>query len=79
MDANTILENSLSAKEKIISELNTELHNIETTLSNEREHNLNELKKLKALLNEKVITRFYLFMRCLRLGCYKGLLFSTRF
>ncbi|KAG6416259.1 hypothetical protein SASPL_123685 [Salvia splendens] len=53
-DANTVLENSLSAKEKIISELNTELHNIETTLSNEREHNLNELKKLKALLNEKV-------------------------
>ncbi|XP_041994011.1 protein CASP-like [Salvia splendens] len=52
-DANTVLENSLSAKEKIISELNTELHNIETTLSNEREHNLNELKKLKALLNEK--------------------------
>lgn len=56
LDANTILENSLSAKEKIISELNTELHNIETTLSNEREHNLNEVKKLKALLNEKVMT-----------------------
>lgn len=54
-DANTILENSLSAKEKIISELNTELHNIETTLSNEREYNLNELKKLKALLNEKEV------------------------
>ncbi|KAG6382882.1 hypothetical protein SASPL_157401 [Salvia splendens] len=52
-NANTVLENSLSAKEKIISELNTELHNIETTLSNEREYNLNELKKLKALLNEK--------------------------
>ncbi|XP_047950395.1 protein CASP-like [Salvia hispanica] len=52
-DANTVLENSLSAKERIISELNTELHTIETTLSNEREQNLNELKKLKALLNEK--------------------------
>lgn len=50
-----MLENSLSAKEKIISELNTELHNIETTLSNEREYHLNELKKLKTLLNEKVI------------------------
>ncbi|XP_011101253.1 protein CASP isoform X1 [Sesamum indicum] len=52
-DANTMLENSLSAKEKIISELNMELHNIETTLSNEREYHLNELKKLKTLLNEK--------------------------
>lgn len=55
-DANTMLENSLNAKDKIISELNTELHNIETTLSNEREYHLNELKKLKALLNEKVVT-----------------------
>ncbi|KAK4397601.1 protein CASP [Sesamum angolense] len=52
-DANTMLENSLSAKEKIISELNMELHNIETTLSNEREYHLNEMKKLKTLLNEK--------------------------
>lgn len=50
-----MLENSLSAKDKIISELNTELHNIEATLSSEREYHLNELKKLKALLNEKVI------------------------
>ncbi|PIN11084.1 Transcription factor/CCAAT displacement protein CDP1 [Handroanthus impetiginosus] len=55
LDANTMLENSLSAKEKIISELNMELHNIETTLSNEREHHLNEVKKLKALLNEKEV------------------------
>ncbi|KAL8031031.1 hypothetical protein ABFX02_13G000300 [Erythranthe guttata] len=53
LDANTMLENSLSAKDKIISELNTELHNIEATLSNERDYHLNELKKLKALLNEK--------------------------
>ncbi|KAL8463647.1 hypothetical protein ACS0TY_033562 [Phlomoides rotata] len=52
-DANTMLENSLNAKDKIISELNTELHKIETTLSDERENHLNELKKLKALLNEK--------------------------
>lgn len=58
MDTNTILENSLSAKEKIISELNTELHNIETTLSNEREYHLNEVKKLKVLLNEKVMNCF---------------------
>ncbi|KAL8228556.1 hypothetical protein R6Q57_016140 [Mikania cordata] len=54
-DSNSILENSLSAKEKIISELNTELHTIETTLSNEREQHINEIKKLNALLNEKEI------------------------
>ncbi|EPS62295.1 hypothetical protein M569_12496, partial [Genlisea aurea] len=53
LDANTMLENSLNAKEKIISELNMELHSIETALSNEREIHLNELKKLKSLLNEK--------------------------
>uniref|UniRef100_A0A7N0TZW0 Protein CASP n=1 Tax=Kalanchoe fedtschenkoi TaxID=63787 RepID=A0A7N0TZW0_KALFE len=53
LDSNSVLENSLSTKEKIISELNMELHNIETTLSNEREQHLNEIKKLNALLNEK--------------------------
>ncbi|VVA15153.1 PREDICTED: CASP [Prunus dulcis] len=52
-DSNRILENSLIAKEKIIAELNMELHNIETTLSNEREEHLNEIKKLNALLIEK--------------------------
>ncbi|XVF09646.1 hypothetical protein REPUB_Repub07fG0112300 [Reevesia pubescens] len=55
VDSNTILENSLSAKEKIISELNMELHNIETTLSNEREQHVNEIKKLNLLLNEKEV------------------------
>ncbi|GMJ13531.1 CCAAT-displacement protein alternatively spliced product [Hibiscus trionum] len=55
VDSNTILENSLSAKEKIISELNMELHNIETTLSSERVQHVNEIKKLKALLNEKEV------------------------
>ncbi|EOY20970.1 CCAAT-displacement protein alternatively spliced product isoform 4, partial [Theobroma cacao] len=55
VDSNTILENSLSAKEKIISELNMELHNIETTLSNEREEHVNEIKKLNSLLNEKEV------------------------
>ncbi|KAG8377176.1 hypothetical protein BUALT_Bualt08G0000800 [Buddleja alternifolia] len=55
LDTNTMLESSLSAKEKIISELNMELHNIETTLSNEREFHLEEMKKLKALLNEKEV------------------------
>ncbi|XP_022765869.1 protein CASP [Durio zibethinus] len=55
VDSNTILENSLSAKEKIISELNMELHNIETTLSNEREQHMNEIKKLNSLLNEKEV------------------------
>ncbi|KAH7549313.1 hypothetical protein JRO89_XS13G0013100 [Xanthoceras sorbifolium] len=53
LDSNTFLENSLNVKEKIISELNMELHNIETTLSNEREQHRNEIKKLNALLNEK--------------------------
>ncbi|KAL5544731.1 hypothetical protein UlMin_008515 [Ulmus minor] len=55
IDSNTILENSLVAKEKIISELNMELHNIETTLSNEREEHLNEIKKLNALLHDREI------------------------
>ncbi|KAL4281002.1 hypothetical protein GQ457_03G012830 [Hibiscus cannabinus] len=55
VDSNTILENSLSAKEKIISELNMELHNIETTLSNERVQHVNEIKKFKTLLNEKEV------------------------
>ncbi|XVF53934.1 hypothetical protein PTKIN_Ptkin05aG0140300 [Pterospermum kingtungense] len=55
VDSNAILENSLSAKEKIISQLNMELHNIETTLSNEREQHVNEIKKLNSLLNEKEV------------------------
>ncbi|KAJ8646654.1 hypothetical protein MRB53_008402 [Persea americana] len=53
LDSSSILENSLSAKEKIISELNIELHNLETTLSNEREFHMNEIKKLNMLLIEK--------------------------
>ncbi|XP_044477720.1 protein CASP-like [Mangifera indica] len=53
LDSNSFLENSLSAKEKIISELNIELHNIETILSNEREQHVNEIKKLHAKLNEQ--------------------------
>jgi len=32
-----------------------ELHNIETALSNERDQHINEVKKLTAMLNEKVI------------------------
>ncbi|PSR95722.1 Protein CASP like [Actinidia chinensis var. chinensis] len=55
LDSNSILESSLSAKEKIISELNVELHNLETTLSNEREQHVDEIKKLNALLNEKEV------------------------
>ena len=54
-DSNSALENSLNAKEKQISELNMELHNIETALSNERDQHINEVKKLTAMLNEKVI------------------------
>lgn len=53
LDSTSILENSLSAKERIISELNMELHNIETTLSAEREQYMNEIKKLNAALIEK--------------------------
>ncbi|GLU13339.1 hypothetical protein SLE2022_299770 [Rubroshorea leprosula] len=55
VDSNSILENSLIAKEKIISELNMELHNVETTLSNEREQHVSEIKKLNSVLNEKEI------------------------
>lgn len=60
VDVDSILESSLYAKEKIISELNMELHNMETTLSNEREQYLNEIKKLNALINEKVEVLFSL-------------------
>ncbi|KAG6492624.1 hypothetical protein ZIOFF_047589 [Zingiber officinale] len=50
---NIMLESSLNAKEKIISELNMELHNMESTLLKGREQHLNEIKKLNALINEK--------------------------
>ncbi|MQM05483.1 hypothetical protein Taro_038291 [Colocasia esculenta] len=53
LDSSQILESSLNAKEKIISELNMELHEMESTLSNEREKHINEMKKLNSLLNEK--------------------------
>ncbi|XP_062212192.1 protein CASP-like [Phragmites australis] len=53
LESSDILESSLNAKEKIITELNAELRNIESTLSSERELHVNELKKLTALLTEK--------------------------
>lgn len=53
LESSNILESSLDAKEKIISELNTELHNMETTLSSEREQHIIEIKRLNALLKEK--------------------------
>ncbi|KAJ4893950.1 Protein CASP [Raphanus sativus] len=53
VDSNSILENSLTAKEKIISELNMEIHNVETALANEREDHVAEIKKLNSLLNKK--------------------------
>jgi homeobox protein cut-like len=56
LESSDILESSLNAKEKIISELNAELRNIEGTLSSEREMHVNELKKLTALLSENVLT-----------------------
>lgn len=53
-EANSSLEASLTAKEKIISELHHELHTMETSLGSEREQHIAEVKKLKALLSEKV-------------------------
>ncbi|KAK1278472.1 Protein CASP [Acorus gramineus] len=53
VDTSGILENSLIAKEKMISELNMELRNMETAISNEREQHMSEIKKLNALINEK--------------------------
>ncbi|GAB2209540.1 hypothetical protein Droror1_Dr00026758 [Drosera rotundifolia] len=50
-----MLENSLTAKEKIISELHMELHNIESTLANERNQHIDEIKKLKLQLSEKEV------------------------
>ncbi|CAN4100331.1 unnamed protein product [Withania somnifera] len=55
LDADSALENSLYAKEKIISELNVEFHKLENILSNEREGHINEIKKLNSLLNEKEV------------------------
>uniref|UniRef100_A0A7I4CSF0 Protein CASP n=1 Tax=Physcomitrium patens TaxID=3218 RepID=A0A7I4CSF0_PHYPA len=52
-EANSSLEASLTAKEKIISELHHELHTMETSLGSEREQHIAEVKKLKALLSEK--------------------------
>ncbi|KAK1302498.1 Protein CASP [Acorus calamus] len=54
VDTSGILENSLIAKEKMISELNMELRNMETAISNEREQHMSEIKKLNALINEKM-------------------------
>lgn len=53
IDGSNSLEDTLTAKEKFISELHAELHNVETSLSMEREQHLTELKKLNALVNEK--------------------------
>lgn len=61
VDSSSVLESSLSAKEKAISELNMELHKVETTLSNERELHISEIKKLNALLHEKVLVALFLF------------------
>ncbi|KAL2900744.1 Protein CASP [Bienertia sinuspersici] len=52
-DPNNALETSLNAKEKIISDLNMELHKVETTLSHERDLHISEIKKLNTLLHEK--------------------------
>ncbi|KAI0495121.1 hypothetical protein KFK09_025268 [Dendrobium nobile] len=54
LDSSNALEISLNAKEKMISDLNVELHKMETAFSNEREQHMSEIRKLNALLNEKV-------------------------
>ncbi|KAL9250313.1 CASP-like protein [Drosera capensis] len=54
-EENSTLENSLSAKEKIISELHMELHNIESTLANERNQHIDETKKLIVQRSEKEV------------------------
>ncbi|KAF7813797.1 protein CASP [Senna tora] len=56
LDSNSMLENSLNVNKKRISELNMELHNLETALSNEREEHMNDVKKLTAMLSEKETT-----------------------
>lgn len=54
MDADSnSLEATLSVKERVISELHMELHNVESTLSTEREEHLFELKNLHSRLDEK--------------------------
>ncbi|XP_078441151.1 protein CASP [Wolffia australiana] len=53
LDTSQILKSTLNAKEKVISELSMELHQIESTLSSERETHLSEIKKLNSLLIEK--------------------------
>lgn len=58
MESSDVLESSLNAKERIISELNVELHAVETTLSKEREKYIDEIKALNILLNEKVKYKF---------------------
>ncbi|KMZ66012.1 putative Protein CASP [Zostera marina] len=55
LESSDVLESSLNAKERIISELNVELHAVETTLSKEREKYIDEIKALNILLNEKDI------------------------
>ena len=70
-----MLENSLTAKEKIISELNMEIHNVETALANEREDHVVEIKKLNSLLNKKV--KIVLFFVVYTLNFYSG--YGNRF
>ena len=61
------LEASLIEKERIIAELHAELHTLESQLSVEREQHISELKKLNALMNEKVISLSFTFFMTLRM------------
>ncbi|XP_078155423.1 protein CASP [Carex rostrata] len=53
LESTSTLESSLVAKEKIISDLNAEVRNLENTLSAERDQHMDEIKKFNALLEEK--------------------------
>jgi len=75
LDPTNILENSLTAKEKIISDLNMELHKMETAFSNEREQYMNEIKKLNTLLDEKVLHNIQFLCHCEDEGSFS--LFGT--
>ena len=73
-DPSNVLENSLTAKEKIISDLNMELHKIESTFSNEREQYMNDIKKLNTLLDEKVLHKIHFPCHCEGEGFFQGTL-----
>ncbi|KAJ4791347.1 Protein casp [Rhynchospora pubera] len=53
LESTSTLESSLVAKEKIISDLNAELRNLENSLSTERDQHMDDIKNFNALVEEK--------------------------